>query len=111
MAAIGVGETARRGKRRGNEALLGQTVKERSLTALSDERLAFSCECNWVGCSETVWMVESHFRQIAHANSVSLVAPSHNADGEHVIASSRGYMLVSREAHPTPPNDLHPLAA
>ena len=111
MAAIDVGETARRGKRRGNEALLGHTANERSLTALSDERLAFSCECNRVGCSETVWMVESHFQQVAHAERVALIAPGHSADCDHVIASTDSYLLVSRKAHPPPPNDLHPLAA
>lgn len=111
MAVADIGEAARCGKRRGNEALLGHRVNESSLTALSDERVAFSCECSSVGCWETVWMFESHFRQIAHSETVSLVAPGHCADDEYVIATTSAYLLVSREAHTPPPNDPHPLAA
>jgi len=111
MGAIDVDETARRRKRRGNEALLGQTANESSLTTVNDEPLGFSCECGRVGCSETVWMVGSHFQQVARSESVYLVAPGHCADDEHVIASTGGYLLVGPETHAPSPNNLHPTAA
>ncbi len=97
MTAAVTGARARSARRRGNEALLGHPGDEGSSTALSNERVAFGCECDRVGCSETVWMVESHFRRVVRADGVALVAPGHAASGDHVIASTSSYLLVSRE--------------
>ncbi|MGZ4403094.1 MAG: hypothetical protein ACXVRI_09655 [Gaiellaceae bacterium] len=96
MAVTVIDATARSGKRRGNEALLGHPVVAGSSTALSDERVAFTCECDRPGCSETVWMVEGHFRRVAQADGVALVAPGHAGPNDHVIASTASYLLVSR---------------
>ncbi len=97
MAVTVTDATARSGKRRGNEALLGHRGEEGSSTAWSDERVAFACECDRSGCSETVWMVESHFRRVAQADGVTLVALGHAGPGDHVIASTANYLLVSRD--------------
>ena len=96
MAAVDVGSSARIGKRRGNEALLGHPRDDASLTAYSHERVAFSCECTSVGCTEIVWMVESDFRKVARAEGFALVALGHVTDDEQIVACTSDYLLVSR---------------
>lgn len=90
MAAVTVGNTVTRGKRRANEALLGQRLNPGNLTGPPKELLVFDCECGDVGCSETVRMLESGFRGIARSESIYVVAPNHQREDDYVIASNGG---------------------
>ncbi len=105
MTATDVGEAARIGKRRGNEALLERTHHSRSQTARSYERLEFSCECRSVSCCETVWMIESYFQKIADAYRVALIAPGHADGDEQIIATTASYLLVGPNHHSSPIED------
>jgi hypothetical protein len=99
MAAT-VGEAARIGKRRGNEALIERLLHTRSPTTRSDQSLELTCECRRVDCSETVRMFESHFHKVIGADRIALIAPGHADDDEQIVATSTNYLLVR-------PSDIH----
>lgn len=93
-APTDIGEAARIGKRRGNEALLERLLHTRSQAMQSHERVEFTCECRRVECCETVWMIESHFIQVIDADRIALIAPGHADDDEQIITTSTNYLLV-----------------
>jgi hypothetical protein len=108
MSAVTVGNTVTCGKRRANEALLGQRFNPSDLTGPPAELLVFDCECDDVGCSETVRMIESGFRGIARSEGIYVVVPEHRREDEYVIASNGrsvgSYLLVRRHPQAAPLN-------
>jgi hypothetical protein len=61
------------------------------------ELMSLICECANTGCTTMIKVDVGTFQAVRTSSSRFLVAPGHERDGEKVIGSGAGYLIIDKE--------------